>query len=105
MTEVIYGVREVGYNFDGSLSKGRIIMTAQRNGGTRKIQERARWSRWYPRKTDSIIIGYWAEACSDKHNNCLNCIFLEECQDLVDRLTECIDVRRKTDWKSIADYR
>ena len=77
---------------------------AKRSERKHKGQERARWSRWYPRKPDSIIIGYWAEACSDMHNDCLSCLFVEECQDLIDRLTECMDVGTKTDLNRMAEY-
>ena len=60
--------------------------------GRQEIQKQARWSRWYRNKLDDMIIQRWAEACSDRHNNCLNCPLLEECQDLMDRLIACMDV-------------
>jgi hypothetical protein len=60
--------------------------------GRQDIQKQARWSRWYRNKLDDMIIQRWAEACSDRHNDCLNCSFLEECQDLIDRLIACMDV-------------
>jgi len=60
-----------------------------------KIREKSRWSKWYPKKNDSTIIGYWADACSEKNNHCLDCLFLEECQDLIDRLTDSMEVTKR----------
>jgi hypothetical protein len=62
------------------------------NKGRHEIQKHVRWSRWSPKKLDDVVIQRWAEACSDKHNDCLNCPFLEECQDLIDRLIACMGV-------------
>ena len=60
--------------------------------GRQEIQKQVRWSRWYRNKLDDMIIQRWAEACRDRHNDCLNCPFLKECQDLMDRLISCMDV-------------
>jgi len=60
--------------------------------GGQEIQRQARWSKWYRNKTDDTIIQRWAEACSDRYNDCLNCPFLKECQDLMDRLIACMEV-------------
>jgi hypothetical protein len=60
--------------------------------GGQEIQKQVRWSRWYRNKLDDMIIQRWAEACSDRHNDCLNCPFMEECQNLIDRLIACMDV-------------
>ena len=62
------------------------------NKGRHEIEKQVRSSRWYQKKLDDVIIQRWAEACSEKHNDCLNCPFLEDCQDLIDRLIACMDV-------------
>ena len=69
---------------------GQLIVESTK--GRQEIQRQARWSKWYRNKLDDMIIQRWAEACSDRYNNCLNCSFLEECQDLMDRLIACMDV-------------
>ena len=48
--------------------------------------------RWYPKEKDDAIFQVWAEACSEKHNDCLGCPLLKDCQDLVDRLINCMDM-------------
>ena len=53
-----------------------------------------RSARWYPKRNDDMIIQRWAEACSEKHKDCLDCPYLRECQDLVDRLISCMDVQK-----------
>lgn len=60
--------------------------------GKHEIQKQVRWSRWYPKKLDDVIIARWAEACSERHDNCCSCQFLQECEDLIDRLIACMDV-------------
>jgi hypothetical protein len=55
------------------------------------MQGQIRWSRWQPKRLDDVIIARWAEACSDRHNDCLDCPFLKQCQDLIDRLIACMD--------------
>ena len=60
--------------------------------GRDEIKKHVRWSRWYAKKLDDVIIQRWAEACSDRHNDCLRCALLEQCQDLIDRLIGCMDV-------------
>ncbi|RLC92038.1 MAG: hypothetical protein DRI39_08985 [Chloroflexi bacterium] len=59
----------------------------------RKCRVPHRSSRWYPKKVDDVIIQRWAEACSQKHDGCRDCPYVEECQDLVDRLIACMDVQ------------
>ncbi len=58
----------------------------------RKPEVPHRVARWYPKKKDDIIFQRWAEACSERHNDCLSCPFVQDCQDLVDRLINCMDV-------------
>jgi len=72
--------------------------------GRQEIQKQVRWSRWYSKKLDKVIIQRWAEACSDRHNDCLNCPFLEECQDLIDRLLACMDVAPPRLLEMIAEH-
>ena len=60
--------------------------------GRPETQKQVRRSRWYPKKLDDVIIQHWTEACSDRHNDCLNCPFVEECQDLIDRLIACMGI-------------
>jgi hypothetical protein len=52
-----------------------------------------RSTRWYPKKVDDVIIQRWAEACSQKHDSCRDCPLHKDCEDLVDRLIACMDVR------------
>jgi len=67
------------------------MITAKSSEERSKPQHRV--TRWYPKKDDDMIIERWADACSEKHESCRNCTFLEGCQDLVDRLIACMDVR------------
>jgi len=66
-------------------------MIAAKSSGVRPGSQH-RVTRWYPKKEDDTIIGRWADACSQIHESCRYCTFLEECQDLVDRLIACMDV-------------
>jgi hypothetical protein len=68
------------------------VLVVESTKQRQQIRKQVRWSRWYPKKLDDVIIYRWAEACSDRHNDCLKCPFLEECQDLIDRLIACMDV-------------
>ena len=70
---------------------GRGMTTAKSSEERLKPQHRV--TRWYPKMDDNMIIERWADACSQKHESCCNCTFLEGCQDLVDRLIACMDVR------------
>lgn len=54
--------------------------------------EQRRWSRWYPKKRDDVIIERWALACSMLNRDCRDCEYVEECQDLADRLIGCMSV-------------
>ena len=67
------------------------MITTKSNAEKSGAQHRV--TRWYPKKDDDMIIERWADACSEKHESCRNCTFLEGCQDLVDRLIACMDVR------------
>ncbi|MCX5998758.1 MAG: hypothetical protein NTU41_03990 [Chloroflexi bacterium] len=49
-------------------------------------------TRWYPKQEDDVIIQRWTEACSERHNDCLGCEFVQGCEDVVDRLIACMDV-------------
>jgi len=69
---------------------GQLAMESTK--GRQETQKQVRWSRWYRNKLDDMIIQRWAEACSDRHNDCLNCPLLHDCQDLMDRLIACMDV-------------
>jgi hypothetical protein len=59
----------------------------------RSERERRRWSRWYPKKRDDMIIERWAQACSRLNRDCLGCEYADECQDLADRLIGCMSVQ------------
>ena len=59
-------------------------------------RERRRWSRWYPKKRDDMIIERWAQACSRLNRECLGCEYAEECQDLADRLIGCMNIQGAT---------
>lgn len=58
----------------------------------RNDEVRRRWARWYPKKQDDRILERWARACSRIYNDCRDCDFREECQDLADRLIVCMGV-------------
>ena len=58
----------------------------------RKPEMRYRSARWHTKERDDVIIQRWAEACSEKYNDCLGCPYTKECQDLMDRLISCMDV-------------
>lgn len=53
---------------------------------------RQRWARWYPKKDDDKLIERWAFACSKTNDDCRNCRFMNDCQDLADRLIGCMHV-------------
>lgn len=59
---------------------------------SKKRSEQKRWSRWYPKKRDDVIIDRWAQACSMLNRECRDCEYVEECQDLADRLIGCMSV-------------
>ena len=88
MAQQAKGIRKID---ESGRSKG----TEQRTRVEREKKPRAqhRITRWYPKKRDDVIIERWAEACSERHNSCRKCPHTEECQDLVDRLIACMDVR------------
>ena len=60
--------------------------------GRHEMEKHVGWSRWYAKRLGDVIIQRWAEACSDRHNDCLRCALLEQCQDLIARLIACMDV-------------
>jgi hypothetical protein len=76
----------------------------QPTNGRYEIKRRARWPRWYPKKLDDMIIARWAEACSERHNDCCSCPFLEKCQDLMDRLIACMDVKPTGHRETYSDF-
>src|SRR4030042_2348703 len=51
-----------------------------------RYEAQRRWARWFPKKFDDRIIELWAESCSRVHSDCRGCEFMEDCQDLADRL-------------------
>ncbi|MDM7999888.1 MAG: hypothetical protein QUS33_07805 [Dehalococcoidia bacterium] len=57
-----------------------------------KSQTTRRSVRWHVKKHDDILIERWALACSREHGNCRDCEFIENCQDLADRLIGCMGV-------------
>jgi hypothetical protein len=57
-----------------------------------KSQVRRRSARWYVKKHDDAVIERWAQACSREHGDCRGCEFVENCQDLADRLIGCMGV-------------
>jgi len=57
-----------------------------------RLSRRRRCVRWYPKQGDNEIIQRWADACSEIHNGCLGCPFMDDCEDLVDRLIQCMEV-------------
>ena len=58
-----------------------------------------RWSRWYPKKHDDLVIERWAQACSKINNDCRGCEFQDDCQDLADRLIGCMNVQSPASYK------
>ena len=66
---------------------GGDMTTAKSSEERAKPQHRV--TRWYPKKDDDMIIERWADACSQKHESCRNCTFLEGCQDLVGKI-DCL---------------
>ena len=57
-----------------------------------KPQPRRRSARWQVKKHDDTVIERWARACSREHGDCRGCEFMENCQDLADRLIGCMGV-------------
>jgi len=57
-----------------------------------KPQARRRSARWQVKKHDDTVIERWARACSREHGDCRGCEFMENCQDLADRLIGCMGV-------------
>jgi hypothetical protein len=57
-----------------------------------KSQPRRRSARWQVKKHDDTLIERWALACSREHGNCQECEFVDNCQDLADRLIGCMDM-------------
>ena len=57
-----------------------------------KSQTPRRSARWHVKKHDDTLIERWAGACSREHGNCHGCEFIENCQDLADRLIGCMGV-------------
>jgi len=57
-----------------------------------KSQTPRRSARWHVKKHDDTLIERWAGACSREHGDCRGCEFIENCQDLADRLIGCMGV-------------
>jgi len=57
-----------------------------------KSQTRRRSARWHVKKHDDTVIERWAQACSREHGDCHGCEFIDNCQDLADRLIGCMGV-------------
>jgi len=57
-----------------------------------KSQTPRRSARWHVKKHDDTLIERWARACSREHGDCRGCEFVENCQDLADRLIGCMGV-------------
>ena len=57
-----------------------------------KSQTPRRSARWHVKKHDDTLIERWARACSREHGDCRGCEFIENCQDLADRLIGCMGV-------------
>jgi hypothetical protein len=55
-------------------------------------QAKRRWARWYPKKHDDKLIERWAGACSTIYDECRDCQYMEDCQDLADRLIGSMNV-------------
>ena len=66
------------------------MTTMQSSRPRRRADHRV--TRWYPKQQDDVIIQRWTEACSEKHRDCLGCAFVDDCEDVVDRLIACMDV-------------
>ena len=66
-------------------------MTTMQSSRTRQGEDH-RVTKWYPKQEDDAIIQRWTEACSEKHNDCLGCEFVQGCEDVVDRLIACMDI-------------
>ena len=57
------------------------------------VSRRRRGARWYPKKSDDSIIERWATSCSRLNEDCRECQWYDDCQDLADRLIGCIAVK------------